>query len=113
MTDMKWAPLFGATVISTKKWQEIPDHLKPTLLKSALEDGTRLLQEVRKLERQAVEVMTKHGLVVHTVPADITAHWERSARSAYPRLMAKVVSPEMVAEVEHLRDEYRAAQKRK
>ncbi len=110
LTDMKWAPLFGATVISTKKWQEIPDHVKPALLQSAREAGTRLRQDVRKLERQAIEVMTKHGLVVHPVPPDIVAHWERSARASYPRLVGKVVSAEMVAEVERLRDEYRAAQ---
>ena len=111
LTDMKWAPLFGATVISTKKWQEIPDHLKPALLQSARETGTRLRQEVRRLERQAIEVMTKHGLVVHLVPPDTVAQWERTARTAYPRLVGKVVPAEMVAEVERLRDEYRSARK--
>ncbi len=110
LTDMKWAPLFGATVISTKKWQEVPDHMKPVLLQSARETGSRLRQEVRKLERQAIQVMTKHGLAVHPVPPDIVAHWERSARAAYPRLVGKVVPADMLAEVERLRDEYRAAQ---
>jgi TRAP-type C4-dicarboxylate transport system substrate-binding protein len=113
MTDMKWGPLFGATVISARKWEEIPDQQKPALLRSALEAGTRLRQEVRKLEREAVEVMVKHGLVVHPVPPDIVADWERSARASYPRLMGKVVPAEMVAEVERLRDECRAAQKGK
>lgn len=113
MTDLKWAPLFGATVISTKKWQEIPDQVKPVLLQSAREVGIRLRQDVRKLERQAVEVMKKHGLVVHPVPPDMVAHWERSATAAYPRLVGKVVSAEMFAEVERLRNEYRVAQQGK
>ena len=28
MTALKWAPLIGATVISMKKWQRIPDDVK-------------------------------------------------------------------------------------
>lgn len=113
MTDLKWAPLVGATVISTRKWQEIPDELKPVLLKSARETGARLQRQVRKLGDDAVEAMKKHGLVVHHVPPDVAAEWERSARAHYPKLVQKIVPAEMVAEVERLRDEYRASQKGK
>ncbi len=113
MTDLKWAPLVGATVISTRKWAEIPDDVKPLLLKSTRDAGARLHGEIRNLGDNAVEVMKKYGLVVHQVPPEEVAHWERSARSGYPKLVGKVVPAEMVVEVEHLRDEYRAAQTHK
>ena len=113
MTDLKWAPLVGATVISTGKWREIPEDMKPILLKSARDTGVRLRRETRKLSDDAVEVMKKHGLVVYHVPPDVAAHWERSARAAYPKLAGRVVPAEIVAETERLRDEYRASQKGK
>lgn len=113
MTDLKWAPLVGATVISTKKWQEIPDEVKPALLRSARETGARLRRETRNLDDNAITVMQKHGLTVHLVPPDIVAQWEQTARAHYPKLTAKVVPAEMVTEVERYRDEYRASQKGK
>ncbi len=109
MTDLKWAPLIGATVISTRKWRQIPAGVKPKLLQAARATAIRLHNEVRKLNDEAIKVMQKHGLVVHHVPSDVVAHWERSARAAYPKLVGTVVPAEMVAEVEKLRDAYRAA----
>ncbi|MFQ5538711.1 MAG: TRAP transporter substrate-binding protein DctP [Gemmatimonadota bacterium] len=108
MTDLKWAPLIGATVISARTWRKIPDDVKPLLLQSAREAGARVRRETRKFGDDAVEVMKKHGLVVHRVPPVVVADWERSARGAYPKIVGKVVPAEMVAEVERLRNEYRA-----
>ena len=108
MTDLKWAPLIGATVISMRKWQRIPDDLKPILVKAAHEAGARIRDETRQLSHEAVEVMKKHGLVVHQVPPDVAALWESRARAGYPKLIGQVVPAEMVAEVERLRNEYRA-----
>jgi len=113
MTDLKWAPLVGATVISTRKWQEIPDDAKALLRKAAREAGVRFQDEVRRLGDNAVDVMKQHGLTVHQVPPDSVAQWERTARTGYPKLVGKVVPAEMVAEVERLRDEYRALRIRK
>lgn len=109
MTDLKWAPLIGATVISMRKWQQIPDVLKPKLLQIAHDTAVRLKNEGRKLNDHAIAVMQKYDLVVHHVPADVVAHWERSARAAYPKLIGQVVPAEMVARVEQLRNDYRAA----
>ncbi len=106
MTDLKWAPLIGAIVISTRTWRAMPDEAKPHLLRAARTAGTRLKQAVPKLGAEAVEVMKKHGLVVHQVPDDAAAAWERGARAGYASL---VVPAEMVAEVERLRDAYRAS----
>lgn len=112
MADLKWAPLVGATVISKRMWEELPDPVKPLLLKAARDAAARL-RETRKFGDEAVEVMKKHGLVVHHVPPEVIAHWERSARAAYPKLVGRVVPAAMVAEVERLRNEYRALQKGK
>lgn len=112
MTDLKWAPLIGATVISMKRWQEIPDDIKPILFKTALQTGVRMRTETRKLDREAVEVMKKYGLVVHSVPLDVMGHWERSARATYPKIVGKGGLAETVQEVERLRNDYRASRKK-
>jgi TRAP-type C4-dicarboxylate transport system substrate-binding protein len=107
MTDINWAPLIGATVISTRKWQSIPDDLKPVLIEAAREAGARIQNETRQLSDDAVEVMQEHGLVVHHVPPDIVAQWESVARAGYPKIVGEEVPAWVVAEVERLRDGYR------
>jgi TRAP-type C4-dicarboxylate transport system substrate-binding protein len=110
MTDLKWVSLVGATVISSKIWREIPQETRRLLLDSAREASRRNKAEVRRLNETSIEVMKKHGLVVHPVPRDTFAQWETSARAGYPKLIGKVVSAQMVSEVERLRNEYRLSQ---
>lgn len=113
MTDLKWAPLVGATVIRNDAWEKIPADLKPALVKAAKETGERLKKETRKLGDEAVDIMKKNGLTVVPVPPEAFADWEKQARAAYPRIMGKTIPPAMVAEVERLRDEFRASKKGK
>ena len=111
MTDVKWAPLVGATVISTKAWDRIPEDLRSRLGESARKIGGHAQSTIRELGPKAVEVMKTHGLEVHSVPPGVVASWEAGARQGYPKLISKIVPAELVAEVERLRDEYRASLK--
>ncbi len=109
MTNLKWAPLVGAIVISTRTWRDLPDAAKPDLLRAARKVGERLKRVVPKLGDEAVEVMKKHGLVVHQVPDDAAAAWERVARASYSSVEDVVVPAAMVAKVTRLRNAYRAS----
>ena len=111
MTGMNWAPLIGATVIRKDAWEKIPADLKPALLKAAKETGERLRKETRKLGDESIEIMKKNGLVVHPVPPEALAEWEKQARAAYPKIMGKSIPADWVKEVEKYRDEYRASKK--
>ena len=111
MTELKWAPLIGATIVTNAAWQEIPNDLKPPLLKSASNANQRFRGEIRNLSGGAVEVMKKHGLVVHPVPLEVALLWEKSARAGYPKIVGKAVPAQMVAEVERISIGYRALQK--
>jgi TRAP-type C4-dicarboxylate transport system substrate-binding protein len=108
MTDVNWAPLVGATVISMDKWESIPDDMKPVMIEAAREASARIRTETRDLSAEAVEVMKKHGLVVHEVPPDVVTQWESMARAGYGTLIGEEVPGWAVTEVERLRDEYRA-----
>ncbi len=111
MTDLRWVPLIGATLISNKKWDALPEDVKPQLLKSAKETGERLRAETRKLGDEAVEVMKKHGLVVHPVTPELQVDWEKYCTDAYPRFVGSKIPPDFFAEVVKLRDEARAKKK--
>lgn len=113
MTDVKWAPLVGATVISTRAWDRIPENLRKRLLTNAKAVGERAQVTIRELGPKAVDVMKTHGLKVHSVPPEIVDEWEKGARQGYPKLTGKIVPADLVAEVERLRDQYRASLKSK
>jgi TRAP-type C4-dicarboxylate transport system substrate-binding protein len=108
MTDFKWAPLVGAMVITTAAWRTLPDDLKPTLVRAAQETAARAHGKIRPLEDEAIAAMKTHGLVVDPVPPEALKEWEATGRGSYPYLVGKVVPAAMVAEVQRLRDEYRA-----
>ena len=111
MTDLKWLPLVGATIISAKMWQEIPENFRPMILQSARQASLRYKPDVRKLNDDSVGIMKKHGLVVHKASPEISAEWEPRARAGYQRMIGRSVSAQMVAEVERLRNEYRNSQR--
>ncbi|MGE5255286.1 MAG: TRAP transporter substrate-binding protein DctP [Hyphomicrobiales bacterium] len=112
MMDLKWAPLVGATIVTAKKWQEIPDNQKTVLLRLAAAAGDRMRKENRKLGDDAVEIMKRHGLAVVPVPRDVAADWERSARATYPRLLEKGNPTEILHAIEKVRNDYRASHPR-
>jgi TRAP-type C4-dicarboxylate transport system substrate-binding protein len=111
MTGMRWAPLVGATVIRNDAWDKIPAAVQPALLKSAQVTGERFKKETRKLGDDAIAKMKEYGLTVHPVPPAVLEEWEKTVRSAYPRIMGKNIPPAIVAEVEKVRDEFRASKK--
>jgi TRAP-type C4-dicarboxylate transport system substrate-binding protein len=109
MTDLKWAPLTGATVISTRAWSRIPADLRPTLRKLAQELGVKLRNDVRELEQNAIAAMVKRGLQVVPVPPEALKEWEALTRSVYADIRGKIVPAEYFDEVLRLRDEFRGS----
>ncbi|MEE8460919.1 MAG: TRAP transporter substrate-binding protein DctP [Acidobacteriota bacterium] len=110
MTEVKWAPLVGATVISNRAWERIPVNMRPQLLEAARSAGRRLLTEIRQLDEDAVPAMIKRGLnVVYPDAADLSS-WSSEAKDAYPKLRGRYVSADLFDEVERLRNEFRSQQ---
>jgi len=110
MTDLKWAPLIGATIITDKGWQKIPAQYRAELEKIVFEEGLNLQLEVRRLEQQATDAMVKRGLKI--VPVDVAARkaWQEMAERGYAEIRGSVVPEKYFDETIRLRDEYRALQ---
>lgn len=91
MTDVKWALLLGATVISKGAWEKIPAELRPALLAASENAGRKLRAMSRANGPRDVDAMKKRGLAVVRVDGAVDAEWRKFAESAYPKIRGKVV----------------------
>ena len=108
MTDLRWQPLPGTTIISMKQWNRIPPDLRPLLEGVAREVGTRFQKRIRKLEREAIAAMKNHGLKVHAVPPAVKEEWRMLVRDkAHPVFVGSRFSKEIFDTVRSVLDEYR------
>jgi TRAP-type C4-dicarboxylate transport system substrate-binding protein len=110
MTNVKWAPLVGATIITTKAWDEIPDSAKPAILKAAATAGKRFRTEIRAGNEKAIKVMESKGLTVHDVDEATYQKWEKVFEGAYPQISGTVIPSDIFDLAVKYRDEYRAKQ---
>jgi TRAP-type C4-dicarboxylate transport system substrate-binding protein len=108
MTDVKWAPLVGGTVITLKAWESLPPDKRPALLEAARKPGRELRDTIRRLDGEAIREMQKRGLTVVPVDAATRTIWQMEAEKAYPKLRGDYCPPELFDEVRRLRDAFRA-----
>lgn len=111
MTDLKWAPLLGATVVTKKAWDTIPAAARPAILKSAEEAGRRLREDIRSKETEVMDTMRKHGLKVVSITPEQHAQWQKTFEESYPKIIGSLVPPASFQEAKKYRDEYRARKK--
>jgi len=111
MTDVKWAPLVGALLISKKSWEKIPADIRPKIMQIARDSEKKLRLEIRKLEVDAISAMKKEGLTVVSTTPEEKAKWLAAAEKAYPYIREHVVPAALLDEVKKLRDEYVTSKK--
>lgn len=109
MTDLKWAPLTGATIISDKAWGKIPSEFRERMVEIVHEENVVLQQQVRDLEKQAKSAMQKRGLKIVTVSDADFQRWHEAVAKVYPEIRSTVIPESYFDEVLRLRDEYRQA----
>ena len=107
MTDVKWALLLGATVVTKASWEKVPAAQRPALLAAAREAGVRMREETRKSEAKDVDAMQKRGLVVVPVDAKAEALWRAAAEGVYDRIRGKIIPAEAFDEARRLLTEFR------
>jgi TRAP-type C4-dicarboxylate transport system substrate-binding protein len=110
MTNVKYCPLVGATIVTTKAWDSIPDDAKPALLKAAAEAGKRFRTEIRAGNNKAIEVMKTKGLVVHDVDDAQYQQWAKLFQDSYSQISGTIIPSDIFDLAVKYRDEYRAQQ---
>ena len=114
MTDLNWAVLLGALVVTETTWAKVPEGVRPALLASARKAGARLREETRRRATADLEAMRSRGLNVVSLDAAALDTWRRAAEAAYPKVRGSFAPAEAFDQAMAARDEYRreAAAKR-
>lgn len=108
MLNLEWAPLVGATVVSSRTWKQIPKESRPAIRSAAEEAGRRLRAEIRAANAMAVAAMQQNGLTVHQPSPEVEAAWLAAAEGVYPKIRGTLVPAEIFDEVRRLRDAHRS-----
>ena len=109
MSDLKWAPVLGATVVRAETWNRIPPATRTALESIARDKGAEMVEIVRRMERDAVAAMVKRGLEIVRVPPDALGEWQRETEALYPSMRGAMIPAAAFDEVLKLRDDYRDA----
>jgi TRAP-type C4-dicarboxylate transport system substrate-binding protein len=113
MTDLKWAPLTGATIITEKAWQKIPAQFRQEVAQIVIEEAPNLQRDVRDLEQQAIDAMTERGLRIVAVDRPARDLWLNEVKTGYPQIRGAIVPEKYFDETLRLRDEFRALETEK
>ena len=89
MSDMKYAPLYGALVVSRAAWRRIPEFLHEPLRAAAQDVCTVMSREVTTVDGQARRIMQEHGLEIHLIPEATRREWQLMVRGSYGLLIGR------------------------
>jgi TRAP-type C4-dicarboxylate transport system substrate-binding protein len=105
MTELKFAPLIAATVMTSSAWQRIPPEHQASLLDAVQQVARTMRAEIRRAEQEAIDEMAMRGLTVVRVDAAALVQWNETASSAYPELECATQYPELFDKVLRLQQE--------
>jgi TRAP-type C4-dicarboxylate transport system substrate-binding protein len=108
MSDLKWGPLIGATIVRAETWNRISPETRAVLEAIIRDKGVEMIAVVRRMEREAVAAMVKYGLEVVTVPPEALEEWRREVERLYPMIRGTMIPAALFDEVLRHRDDYRA-----
>jgi TRAP-type transport system periplasmic protein len=104
MLDIGLAPIIGASVITKKAWNAVPEADRPKLLESAAGVEKRLQMDIPKQDADAVAVMTKQGL---TVTKATGAEWRTQIDALAKTMRGEMVPQDIFDLATKARDEFR------
>jgi TRAP-type C4-dicarboxylate transport system substrate-binding protein len=104
MTDLRFAPLNAATVMTRSAWERVPESYRAPFLEAAHRAVEKMRAGIHAAEVEAIDEMVARGLnVVRLEPAE-TELWRREAEAIYPQLGCATEHPALFAEVMRLRN---------
>jgi TRAP-type C4-dicarboxylate transport system substrate-binding protein len=108
MSALKLGPLWGAAIVSTKTWAEVPVEMQPKLIEAAQKIFDSLLPDLLKADGEAVAVMQKYGLQIHAVTPQTMAAWVGVFSKTFPGLVGKMYDRDSFLMAKKYLDEYLA-----
>ncbi len=109
MSTLRLGPLWGAAIVSTRTWSQVPADLQPKLIEAAQRIFDALAPDLLRQDQDAIEVMKRYGLKVNPVTPTAAAQWESLLDQTFSGLIGKLYDRESFNAVKAYLDEYRAA----
>jgi TRAP-type C4-dicarboxylate transport system substrate-binding protein len=105
--DAGLAPLIGATVMTQRGFQALPEQDREALRGASARADQRFRKEVPEQEQRALVEMRERRLTVTSIAPAGQAEWESNARSLAETYGADVVPADVFDLARRLRNEYR------
>lgn len=99
MCDLKIAPVICGIVFSKMIWNKIPGQFKEPMLRITSNLANKLQQETKRLEKESIQQMLKHGLIINQIKDGATTKWKEAAEKGIESLTGRVFSEEIYHEV--------------
>jgi TRAP-type transport system periplasmic protein len=106
---LRFAPMFGAAVVSNAAWAKVPKDLQPKLVAAAQKAADALVPQLVKADEDAMAVMKKYGLTINRVPPEAEKEWERFVAKGFEVLVGKMFDRESLEMARGYLAEYRAS----
>jgi TRAP-type C4-dicarboxylate transport system substrate-binding protein len=107
MLDIGLAPVIGATVMTRKAWNAVPEAERPKLRAAAAGVQKRLQDDVPKQDAASVDAMVKRGLVVTKASGP---EWRKEMDALAKTMRGEMVPPDIFDLAVKARDTYRKQQ---
>ena len=89
MCSLKLGPLWGAAIVSTRTWAEVPTDLQPKLIESAQRILDGLAPDLVKSDGEAIAAMKEYGLKINVVPPQVEAEWAALLQKTFSGLVGR------------------------
>jgi TRAP-type C4-dicarboxylate transport system substrate-binding protein len=111
MLDVRFAPLYGAVIMTNEAWGKIEANDRPAVLAAAKNTEKRLLGDAPKLDADSIATMKTRGLNVTTLDAKNTASFRAEADAFVKTMRGGMVPADIFDAAVRERDAFRKTQK--
>jgi TRAP-type C4-dicarboxylate transport system substrate-binding protein len=111
MLDVRFAPLYGAVILTNEAWNKIEPNDRPLVIAAAKNTEKRLLGEAPKLDADSIATMKTRGLTVTTLDPKMAASFRAEADAFVKSMRGQMVPADVYDAAVRERDAFRKTQK--
>jgi TRAP-type transport system periplasmic protein len=111
MLDVRFAPLYGAVVITNDAWNKIEANDRPIVMAAAETAEKRLLGDAPKLDADSIATMKTRGLQVTSIDPKTAAAFRAEAEAFVKTMRGQMVPADIYDAAVRERDAFRKTQK--
>jgi TRAP-type C4-dicarboxylate transport system substrate-binding protein len=108
MTELRFAPLIAATVITLAAWERIDVRHRDRFLQAAQDAVDTMREALHAAETAAIDEMVARGLTVVELDRQALDDWRSEAARVYPQLGCAREHPELFERIMRLRGDVAA-----